>query len=128
MVNTLPPAHFKFLCDLESILIMKNGDGTEYVCVHAGLNPLRDLTAQNDNDVFWIRDEFLANVHPFERLVVFGHTPHQDVFMHLPYKMGLDTGLVFGNKLSCVEVSSGKVMEVKRNTKEVVVSSVDMKK
>ena len=66
-----------------------------FICAHAGLNPLREIEAQNDGDVFWIRDEFLSNVHPFKRTVIFGHTPHQEIFVHLPYKVGIDTGLVF---------------------------------
>jgi serine/threonine protein phosphatase 1 len=123
MVGALPPAHFKFFCELESIIAIKD---KSFVCVHAGLNPLRDLTAQNDNDVYWIRDEFLNNIHPFEKTVIFAHTPHQEVFVHLPYKIGLDTGLVFGNKLSCLELSSGRLMQVKRQTKEVDLSTVDL--
>ena len=40
MVSTMPPSHFKFYCELESILLIDN-----FACVHAGLNPLRDLKA-----------------------------------------------------------------------------------
>ncbi|MCB0322835.1 MAG: serine/threonine protein phosphatase [Bdellovibrionales bacterium] len=121
MVSALPPDHFKFLCELESILAVD-----DFACVHAGVNPLRDLTAQNDNDVFWIRDEFLNNIHPFQTTIVFGHTPHQELFVHLPYKVGIDTGLVFGNKLSCLELRSGKVFEIAKDTKAIVERSLDM--
>ncbi|MFN8389694.1 MAG: metallophosphoesterase family protein [Bdellovibrionota bacterium] len=124
MVSALPPSHFKFYCELESVLTVNN-----FVCVHAGLNPLRDLHAQNDSDVFWIRDEFLNNVHTFKRTVVFGHTPHREVFQHLPYKVGLDTGLVFGNKLTCLELVSGRLLHVGRDSTEVVEGQpVDMGK
>jgi len=123
MISAMPPSHFKFYCELESII--RVGD---FICVHAGLNPLRDLTAQNDSDVFWIRDEFLTNVHSFKKTVVFGHTPHREIFQHLPYKMGLDTGLVFGNKLTCVELMSGKTFQITRETTEVVTSTLDMTK
>lgn len=123
MVSAMPPSHFKFYCELESILEIDT-----FVCVHAGLNPLRDLTAQNDSDVFWIRDEFLSSVHSFKRTVVFGHTPHREVFQHLPYKLGIDTGLVFGNKLTCLELRSGKVFQIPRDAKEVTPSVLDMSK
>jgi len=123
MVSALPPAHFKFFCELESIIALS---GKNIVFVHAGLNPLRELHAQNDNDVFWIRDEFLHNIHSFEKTVVFAHTPHQEIFVHLPYKVGLDTGLVFGNKLSCIEVLSGKLIQVRRQSREVEVSAVEL--
>ena len=94
--------------------------------VHAGLNPLRELKAQNDRDVFWIRDEFIANIHQFNHLIVFGHTPHQEVLVHLPYKVGIDTGLVFGNKLTCLEVLSGKTYQIARGKKEVISSKIEL--
>ena len=121
MVGALPPAHFQFLCSLESILVIDN-----FIVVHAGLNPLRDLSAQNDGDVFWIRDEFISNIHPFGRTVVFGHTPHQEILLHLPYKIGIDTGLVFGNKLTCVELKSGTAFQVGRGKKEVAKGIIDL--
>lgn len=115
MVSGLPPAHFQFLNTLESIIKID-----DFICVHAGLNPLRDLTSQNDSDVFWIRDEFIANVHHFKHTILFGHTPHQEILYHLPFKVGIDTGLVFGNKLTCIELRSGKVYQLKRGGKEVM--------
>lgn len=121
MVSALPPDHFKFLCELESILTVE-----DFCCVHAGLNPLNPIDGQVDNDVFWIRDEFLNNIHNFEKTVVFGHTPHQELFVHLPYKIGIDTGLVFGNKLSCLELRSGQVFEIKKETTDVVERFLDM--
>lgn len=121
MVEALPPEHFKFYCELESILQLEN-----CICVHAGLNPLRDLEKQQDDEAFWIRDEFLNNIHSFNKMVLFGHTPHQELFEHVPYKLGIDTGLVFGNKLSCVEIKSGKVIQVKRDSKVVEQSKVDL--
>ena len=123
MSKTFPPDHFKFLCSLESII--KAG---RYVFAHAGLNPLRDLSSQNDSDVFWIRDEFIANIHSFNHTVVFGHTPHQDIVLDLPFKIGIDTGLVFGNKLTCLEVMSGKVLQVPRNKNEVLTSAIDIER
>lgn len=121
MVNTFPPEHFKFLCELESIVRVD-----EFVCCHAGLNPLRDMDTQNDNDVLWIRDDFIANVHSFNCTIVFGHTPHQEVFLHLPYKIGLDTGLVFGNKLTCLELRSGTVFQISRGDTKVVRDKIDL--
>jgi len=120
MVSVLPKEHFKFYCELESIIKVDN-----FILVHAGLNPIRELEEQHDGDVFWIRDEFLNNIHSFDKTIVFGHTPHQEIFSHLPYKLGIDTGLVFGNKLSCIELRSGKVFQISREKKEIVERSVD---
>lgn len=121
MISTLPADHFKFFCDTESIIKAGN-----VIFVHGGLNPLRDLRKQNDGDVLWIRDEFITNVHPFKALVVFGHTPHQEILLHLPYKIGIDTGLVFGNKLTCLEVTTGKAFQVYRGQTDVAVGNLNL--
>jgi len=116
MVKAFPQDHFQFYNTLESIIQVEN-----FICVHAGLNPLRAVTAQNDADIYWIRDDFIHNPHPYGLTVVFGHTPHQELLLDLPYKIGIDTGLVFGNKLTCIEVKSGKVFQIARNSKDVAV-------
>ena len=121
MVNALPPEHFQFFRELESVI-----DVAQFLCVHAGFNPQNPLDQQTDNDAFWIRDEFLNHPHDFGKTVVFGHTPHQEIFVHLPYKIGLDTGLVFGNKLSCLELSSGTVYQIRRQQKELEFASLDL--
>lgn len=123
IINALPAEHFKFFCELEGILHIPTD---EFVCVHAGLHPLRDLHAQNDSEIFWIRQEFLRNIHPFPFYVVFGHTPHKEIFLHLPYKIGIDTGLVFGNKLTCLELNSGDVFQIYRGSKEVEVGNIEI--
>lgn len=116
MIRTFPTEHFQFFNSLESILKV---DG--HICVHAGLNPLRSMTSQNDGDIYWIRDDFIHNPHPYGMSIVFGHTPHQEILLDLPYKIGIDTGLVFGNKLTCLELKSKKVFQLSRNSSEIVV-------
>jgi len=120
VLETLPEEHLEFLHNLDRYLIVE-----DFVITHAGLNPLRDMDSQVDEDLFWIRDEFINNVHSFEHLVVFGHTPHREILVHQPFKLGIDTGLVFGNKLSCVELRSGSVLQVSRGEKKVKSSKID---
>jgi serine/threonine protein phosphatase 1 len=110
----LPPGHIEFFRTLDNYVVLK-----EYVFVHAGLHPLRDLDDQQYEDLFWIRDEFIHNLHHFDKTVVFGHTPFMELVFHLPYKIGIDTGLVYGNKLSCIELCEGVVHQIKRGAKEV---------
>lgn len=121
ILASLPPAHFKFFCDLESIILVD-----KFICVHAGLNPLRDLDAQNDLDVFWIREEFIYNVHAFDKMIVFGHTPNPEVYLHTPWKVGLDTGLVFGGKLTCLELLTGHLLQIRRGKSEVEEFRIDL--
>ncbi len=112
--ETIPPEHLAFLLNLESGIIVDS-----YLFVHAGINPLRGIDLQIDDDLYWIRDEFICNVHKSGKTIVFGHTPYQDVMFHLPYKVGVDTGLVYGNMLSCIELMEGRILQVERNGQEV---------
>jgi len=118
MMRSLPEDHFKFFCGLQSIVVV--GD---YVLVHAGLNPYVALEEQSSEDIFWIREPFLESPHKLGKTVVFGHTPHKEIFDHRPYKIGIDTGLVFGNKLTCVELNTHKLIEIKKGSKEVLEGS-----
>jgi len=110
----IPETHLNFFQSLERYIITK-----DYVFAHAGLNPIKDLKHQVDEDLYWIRDDFIENMHYFKKTVIFGHTPYQDVLLHLPYKVGIDTGLVYGNMLSCVELLNGHVFQVAWQEKEV---------
>lgn len=119
----MPSEHIKFFNELESLVYI----GDEFICVHAGLNPRQSLESQSDSELCWIRDEFISSPHSFGRVIVFGHTPWRDIMLDLPYKIGIDTGLVFGNKLTCLELRSGKVIQVYRKSRKVSVSKINMK-
>jgi serine/threonine protein phosphatase 1 len=69
--------------------------------VHAGLRPGRDRLDQSDRDRLWIREEFLEANYDFGKLVVHGHTPRLNGRPELwPYRVNLDTGAVFGGRLT----------------------------
>ena len=110
----IPPTHIKFLKDLKPYYIAE-----DFFCVHAGLNPAKSLELQDEEEMLWIRDEFILNPHDFPYTVLFGHTPQEEVLFHLPYKVGLDTGLVYGNRLSCLELREKILFQVARGKKEV---------
>jgi serine/threonine protein phosphatase 1 len=114
ILKKIPREHLSFLLDLESYI----GVG-DYIFAHAGLNPLRDVSAQMDEDLFWIREEFIKSAHNFGRTIVFGHTPYQEILFDMPYKIGIDTGCVYGNKLSCLEFSEKRVLQVALGEKKV---------
>jgi serine/threonine protein phosphatase 1 len=110
----MPETHRDFFKDLDRYVVVD-----KYAFAHAGLDPLRSLHSQVDEDLFWIRDEFINNIHHFDKTILFGHTPFEDVVFHLPYKIGIDTGLVFGNKLTCVELVEQKLLQISRGAAEV---------
>jgi len=110
----VPPAHLEFLRSLE--LRFEHGP---FLCVHAGVAPNRPLDDQHDEDLLWIRDAFIAHPHPFGCTVLFGHTPQREVLIDQPYKIGLDTGLVYWNKLSCLELGEQRLYQIRRGERDV---------
>jgi len=114
IMGRLPASHLDFLQNLETSHLRP-----PYLFVHAGVHPLRELEDQDDEDMLWIRQEFIANPHGLGHTVIFGHTPVRDVLIDLPYKIGLDTGLVYGGKLSCVEFTESRCFQVGRGSHKV---------
>jgi serine/threonine protein phosphatase 1 len=82
------------------------------------------LVEQNAEEMLWIRQEFLTNPHLLPYTVVFGHTPHRAVRFDLPYKVGIDTGLVYGGKLSCLEVTEKQLYQVAKGSLRVQLTDV----
>lgn len=117
ILSRIPETHLNFLKNLDSFI----GCG-DYFFVHAGLNVQRTISKQNTDDIYWIREKFLGETHSFGRVIVFGHTPHAEILYNLPYKLGIDTGLVYGNMLSCVELTQQLVYQVLSQGREVQVS------
>lgn len=115
----IPPEHIKFLKSLRPYYITD-----QYLCVHAGINPAKPFEEQDEEELLWIRDEFIMNRHDLPYTVLFGHTPQEEVLFHLPYKIGLDTGLVYGNRLSCLELKEKTLFQVTRGQRKVIQSSV----
>jgi calcineurin-like phosphoesterase family protein len=110
----LPPHHLDLLLSLR--LYYQCG---EFLCVHAGLAPDRALADQSAEDLLWIREEFVRAPHTFPFTVLFGHTPMREVFVDLPYKIGLDTGVVYWNKLSCLELEDQRLFQIRRGDHQV---------
>ena len=118
-VHKLSPLHFKFYCELIDMVITE-----DFIFVHGGLNPDYKLEEQTEIDLMWIRDEFIAREHDFGKIVVFGHTPFKDIFIDLPYKIGIDTGVVYGNKLSCIDLTDWKYYQVRAGHRTVITGRI----
>jgi serine/threonine protein phosphatase 1 len=103
----LPEAHLTFLESLSFTSVVGS-----YLLAHAGVRPGRTLEEQDPEDLLWIREEFILHTHDLPYTVVFGHTPRREVLVHLPYKIGIDTGCVYGGWLTAVELHEGVVYQV----------------
>jgi serine/threonine protein phosphatase 1 len=110
-----PDEHLQFLRDTR---LSHRED--RFLFVHAGIRPGVALDAQSVEDLLWIREEFFARPHDLPYVVVFGHTPQREARIELPFRIGLDTGLVYGNKLSCLDVGGRRLIQVGRTARRVV--------
>lgn len=102
----VPPAHLDFLRRLPCLFVC--GD---FVFVHAGLRPGLSLEQQREQDLLWIRHEFLAADYDWGRTVVFGHTPLQQPLL-TERRIGVDTGAVYGRTLTCCDVNVRRCWQV----------------
>ena len=118
----LPADHLSFFQTLSNFHLMDS-----FLCVHAGINPQKPWAEQTDEELLWIRNTFIYRPHTLPQTVLFGHTPQSTVFYDLPYKVGLDTGLVYGNMLTCLEVDEKVLYQVGRGRKKVNRTSVQRK-
>lgn len=112
--GAIPEAHLAFLERLERSFRW-NG----YLFVHAGIRPGVPWEQQTDEDLFWIREEFVMHPHGLPETVVFGHTPTRQPVVHLPYKVGIDTGLVYGGALTALELPDLVVHQVQSGERQV---------
>ncbi|MFQ5485872.1 MAG: serine/threonine protein phosphatase, partial [Desulfobacterales bacterium] len=102
----IPDSHLDFF---KSLVLFFETD--QYIFVHAGLKKKIPLNLQNTEDLLWIRNEFIRSDYDFGKQVVFGHTPFPEPLV-LPSKIGIDTGAVYGNKLTCVQLPELKFYQV----------------
>ena len=107
VLSLIPEKHRRFFNELEYGV-----EVAEFLFVHAGIRPGVALERQDPHDLMWIRVDFTTSEHSLGKTVVFGHTPYEDVLIHLPYKIGIDTGAVYGNMLTCVELVEGDLYQV----------------
>lgn len=102
----IPPAHLAFFHDLRPMY-----ETPDYLFVHAGIRPLVPVEKQTLEDLVWIRQEFFRFVGRFPKPVVFGHTPLREVLLQ-PDRIGIDTGCVYGGKLTCLKLPSREIIQV----------------
>ncbi len=94
----IPTDHLDFF---QSLRLYHETDA--YIFVHAGLRKKVPLNKQQPDDLLWIRKKFIDSNYDFGKPVVFGHTPLPEPLLQRN-KIGIDTGAVYGNKLTCVQL------------------------
>jgi serine/threonine protein phosphatase 1 len=99
----LPSSHREFLCGLKHYFIC--GD---FFFVHAGVRPGIQLTKQSEDDLLWIREDFLLSEDHFGKVIVHGHTPVPEPDIR-PNRINIDTGAYATGRLTCLVLESDKI-------------------
>jgi serine/threonine protein phosphatase 1 len=102
-VAKVPGLHRAFIDGLP--LILRRGP---VALVHAGVRPGVALDAQAETDLMWIRKPFHEHRGSFGALVVYGHTPVEQV-THFGNRVAVDTGAAYGGPVSAVVIEDGIV-------------------
>jgi serine/threonine protein phosphatase 1 len=99
----VPEHHLAFLRGLT----LSHREG-EYLFVHAGIRPGVPLQQQARLDLLCIRAPFLFNDSALGVVVVHGHSPANHPVVKAN-RIGIDTGAVFGGKLTCAVLEGNTV-------------------
>jgi serine/threonine protein phosphatase 1 len=94
--QALPDSHHRFL----------NGLALSFTCgdfffVHAGVRPGIPLRQQRQEDLLWIREDFLLHEGDFGKVVVHGHTPAKEPDVRAN-RINVDTGAYATGRLTCL--------------------------
>jgi serine/threonine protein phosphatase 1 len=101
--RALPPAHFRFFRDQQTSFAC--GD---FFFAHAGVKPGVELSRQTENDLLWIREEFLTSSEDFGKIVVHGHTPTHEIEIR-PNRINIDTGAYATGRLTCLVIDESSL-------------------
>lgn len=96
LLQKIPEPHVEFLQSLQ--LYYAIGD---YLFVHAGVKPHVVLAEQREEDLLWIRDEFVGSNVDHGCVVVHGHSIAWEPEVK-PNRIGIDTGAYATGILTCL--------------------------
>jgi serine/threonine protein phosphatase 1 len=106
LAQRIPPAHRRFLGSLR--LKFSCGD---FLFVHAGVRAGVPLSQQTEDDLLWIRDEFLSSDKSFGKFIVHGHTPVPKPDIR-PNRINIDTGAYATGILTLLIIQEDRMFTV----------------
>lgn len=107
----IPENHLDFL---NSLALFAQTKDTFFV--HAGVPdvPLNSIVpVLHKETLLWVREEFFNSKFKWNKVIVHGHTPVETVEFY-PHRINVDTGCVFDQSLSAVELPGRIVHSVKK--------------
>jgi len=101
--KALPESHHRFIHGLA--LSYSCGD---FFFAHAGVRPGVPLSRQCEQDLLWIRDDFLLHEEQFGKVVVHGHTPSKTPDVRAN-RINIDTGAYATGRLTCLVLQGDRI-------------------
>jgi len=101
--RVLPASHRHFFNNLT--LSFTCGD---FFFVHAGVRPGITLADQSEQDLLWIRQDFLCYEEKFSKVIVHGHTPVLEPDIR-PNRINIDTGAYATGRLTCLRLQNDSI-------------------
>jgi serine/threonine protein phosphatase 1 len=101
--QAMPDSHCRFLEGLS--LSFTCGD---YFFTHAGVRPGVPLQKQSNEDLLWIRDDFLLHEGEFGMIIVHGHTPAMEPDIR-QNRINIDTGAYATGRLTCLVLEADQM-------------------
>ena len=99
----LPASHRSFFDNLETVIYV-----WRLFFVHAGIRPGIPLTKQREEDLLWIRQDFLLCEEEFSKIIVHGHTPMLEPDIR-PNRINIDTGAYATGRLTCLKLEDDRI-------------------
>jgi serine/threonine protein phosphatase 1 len=97
-LSFFPKEHYDFLINL-----IPYHETEDFIFVHAGIKTGIPLAEHKIHELCETRDSFIRAETGLRKRVVFGHTPFASPLV-LADKIGIDTGAVYGNYLTALEL------------------------
>lgn len=94
----VPPTHRQWLSRLPVRFLHDQA-----LFVHAGIRPGVDLRSQTEDDLLWIRAEFLNDTRDHGVLVVHGHTAIESA-THYGNRLNMDSSAAYGGPVSAAVI------------------------
>lgn len=101
LAAALPETHRDWLSALRLAVRWRG-----YLMVHAGFDPTRPMSAQDEHDLMWIRDAFFNATCDWGFKVVHGHVAN-DAPVFRPNRICIDTGAYKTGRLTCLVLHDG---------------------